>query len=435
MKRPLLAATLVLVGLGLGATLLRDQVPVSGAQTQTQTQSGTQTTGTSAGGQAVNEAAARLQNERNTIDIVGRYEPGLVYITTEQDVVEQDPMAMMFGGGGQTQVRQGVGSGFFVNAQGDILTNYHVVAGDGGSGAAARIRIRVMDREESVPARVIGLAPQYDLALIRAEGLPANLIRPIPLGNSDALKVGQKAVAMGAPFGLEFSVTEGIVSSTARQIPIGFSGSGSGEGITQKAIQTDAAINPGNSGGPLLDSTGRVIGINTQIYSPAGAASGTGQSAGVGFAIPINAAKNLLPRLQAANGGLVFAPRLGITPGLVVQAQGQAIPVGLSALSSEGKRELSLPENGLVVGEVTANSPAARAGLRGAQDAREFPGGQVALGGDVITRVDGEEVDALEDLQAALIDKQEGDTVSLTVVRAGQTRKVNVTLDDSSFSE
>ena len=431
------AVLLVLAGLGLGATVLRDQVPLGQAQTgQTQTAQSSQSQGQTAAGMAgtaaLNEDGAKLQNEANTVQVVGQYEPGLVFISTEQEVATQDPMAWMYGGDSGTQVQTGVGSGFFVNAQGDILTNYHVVGNESGQGAADRILIRVMNREEAVPAKVIGLAPQYDLALIRPEGLDAQYIRPIPLGDSDALKVGQKAIAMGAPFGLDFSVTEGIVSSTARQIPIGF-GAG-GAGITQKAIQTDAAINPGNSGGPLLDSGGRVIGINTQIISPGVQSGGTGQSAGVGFAIPINAAKNLLPRLQAANGGVVRAPVIGIAAGLVAQARGGQIPVGLSALTSSGKQQLELPETGLVVGEVSPDSPASRAGLRGGTRTEDFRGGQVALGGDVITGADGDPVDGIEDLQAALIDKKEGDTVALKVVRGGQTRDVTVTLDASAFA-
>ncbi|UQN06435.1 S1C family serine protease [Deinococcus sp. QL22] len=425
MKARLIGIALVFAGLGLGATLLKDQVPVGGASAPPAVT-------------APNEAAAKLQNELNTIDIVRRFEPGLVYISTEQDIASSDPFGWMFGGGTEeTQVQRGVGSGFFVNAQGDILTNYHVVAGEAGAGAADRIRIRVMGRTDTVLARVIGLAPQYDLALIRPEGLDASLIRPIPLGNSDTLQVGQKAVAMGAPFGLDFSVTEGIVSSTARQIPIGFSSGGSGEGITQKAIQTDAAINPGNSGGPLLDSTGRVIGINTQIYSPSGA-SGASQSAGVGFAIPINAAKNLLPRLQAAGGGVVLAPKLtGVTPGLVVQQRtaggARNVAVGLSMLSSEGKSTLNLPESGLVVGEVAPGTPAYLAGLRGGTETQAFRGGAIQLGGDVIVAAEGLPVDALEDLQAALIDKKQGDSVTLKVVNAGKTREVKVTLDAAAF--
>ncbi|GGL85760.1 serine protease [Deinococcus aerolatus] len=372
------------------------------------------------------EAGAMLQSEQNTIDVVSRFEPGLVYISTEQQVTAQDLFGMM---GGGAQVQQGVGSGFFVNDAGDILTNFHVVAGDGRG--ASRITVRLMNQEKSVEAKVIGLAPQYDLALIRAEGLDKALIRPIPLGDSDTLKVGQKAIAMGAPFGLAFSVSQGIVSSTARQIPIGFSGTG--EGITQKAIQTDAAINPGNSGGPLLNSAGEVIGINTQILSPAGQATGVGQSAGVGFAIPINAAKNLLPRLQAADGGVVTLPRIGIVVGLLVQGPQGALPVGLGLLSSQGKQQLKLPDTGLVVGQVQPGTPAARAGLRGGTSEQQFRGGVVSLGGDVITSADGQPVDALEDLQAALINKTQGDTVTLTVVRGSQQREVKVTLDAAAF--
>ncbi|OLV17597.1 S1C family serine protease [Deinococcus marmoris] len=376
------------------------------------------------------KAGARLQYEENTIDVVQRFEPGLVYISTEQQVAAQDPFGMM--GGGGSQVQQGVGSGFFVNDAGDILTNFHVVAGEGGgSGGASKISIRVMNQDKTVAAKVIGYAPQYDLALIRAEGLDKSLIRPIPLGNSDSLKVGQKAIAMGAPFGLDFSVSQGIVSSIARQIPIGFSGGG--EGITQKAIQTDAAINPGNSGGPLLNSAGEVIGINTQILSPSGQANGVGQSAGVGFAIPINAAKNLLPRLQAAKGGMVTLPRIGISVGLVVQGQRGQMAVGLGALTSQGKQQLKLPDTGLVVGQVQPGTPAAAAGLKGGTRTQEFRGGVISLGGDVIVAADGQPVDALEDLQAALINKKQGDTVDLTVLRGGQKQDVTVTLDASAF--
>ena len=278
---------------------------------------------------------------------------------------------------------------------------------------------------------MIGLAPQYDLALLRAHDLSPRDIRPIPLGDSDRLAVGQKTVAMGAPFGLEFSVSEGIVSATSRQIPIGFSTGG--EGITQRAIQTDAAINPGNSGGPLLGSDGRVIGINTQIYSPSGQA-GAAQSAGVGFAIPINTARNLLPRLQAASGGLVFAPRVGVQPGILVQGRSGVLALGLGMLDPQGKRAAGLPDTGLLIGGVAPGSPAARAGLQGGGAPQDFPGGgRIQLGGDVIVEAAGQPVDALEDLQAVLLDKKVGDQVALKVVRGGNTRDVTLTLDESAF--
>ena len=422
MKSRGMAILLVVVGLGLGATLLRDQVPVGDARVAHHP-SGVELVQAEAGG--------KLENERNTMQIVAKYEPGLVFISTEQDVTTQDPFAWMYGGSdSQTQVQRGVGSGFFVNRAGDILTNYHVVAGAAG-GAANRITIRVMGRSQSVTAKVIGMAPQYDLALIRPTGLDAKLIRPIPLGNSDALKAGQKTIAMGAPFGLDFSVSEGIVSSVARQIPIGF-GAG-GQGITQKAIQTDAAINPGNSGGPLLDSAGNVIGINTQIYSPSGQSAGVAQSAGVGFAIPVNVAKNLLPRLQAAQGRMISAPQLGIVPGLFAQTQRGEMPVGVSALSAAARQQWQLPENGILVGAVTPGLPAAKAGLRGGTQERQFRGGQVTLGGDVIVAVNGKAVDGLEDLQAVLIDRKQGDSVTLKVWNAGKTRDVKVTLDATAF--
>ncbi|WP_291423706.1 trypsin-like peptidase domain-containing protein [Deinococcus sp.] len=420
MKSKGIAVLLVLVGLGLGATLLRDQVPPSSA------------TVAGPGGEQLLKSGAggTLENERNTMRIVEQYEPGLVYISTEQQVTTQDPFAWM-NGGPQTQVQRGVGSGFFVNAAGDILTNFHVVAGETGAGAS-KISVRVMGSARTLPARIIGVAPQYDLALIRAAGMEKKYVKPLPLGNSDTLKAGQKTIAMGAPFGLDFSVSEGIVSSVSRQIPIGF-GSG-GEGISQKAIQTDAAINPGNSGGPLLDSGGNVIGINTQIISPGVQAGGVGQSAGVSFAIPVNVAKNLLPRLQKATGGMVLAPRLGIAAGLLAATQqGNAVPVGLSALTPEARRAWNLPDAGLLVGGVSAGLPAARSGLRGGQQVQQFRGGQITLGGDVITAVNGRPVDGLEDIQAVLIDRAVGDTVTLRLVRAGQARDVKVRLDESAF--
>ncbi len=429
-RTTLLVTAAVLAGLALGATVLRGQVPVADAQNVSATQpaKATQPVKTIQP-QPLNEPAARLQDEANTVDIVKRYEAGLVYISTEQ-TVQQDPFGMMMGGGSQRV--EGVGSGFFVNAAGDILTNYHVVRG------ADTIQIRLLGNKQTYTATVIGRAPQYDLALIRPSKLPANLVKPIPLGNSDALAVGQKAVAMGAPFGLDFSVTEGIVSATNRRIPIGFSTAGGQQGITQNAIQTDAAINPGNSGGPLLNSAGQVIGINTQILSPA-SSGGEGQNAGVGFAIPINTAKNLLTRLQQAGGKEVRAPIIGVTPGLLAlqntPAGPQPIPLGLGSLTGSARAQLGLPSRGLVIAKVSPNTPAARAGLVGGTSTKTFQGGQISLGGDIVTAVNGQSVDSLEDLQAGLIDRRVGDSVTLTLVRGGKTRQVKLTLDAAAFRQ
>ncbi|GAA4018688.1 trypsin-like peptidase domain-containing protein [Deinococcus rubellus] len=449
------------VGLGLGATVVHGALPgvvqpassasstlikteaAQNAQTQT-TQAAPPTQASAAApGDAtapISEVGAKLQNEANTISIVKQYEPGLVYVSTESPA-SPDPFSQRQGGG--NQIQGGVGSGFFVDESGDILTNFHVVTEDGQTFRAS-IKVRVQSQKDPVDAEIIGLAPQYDLALIRPKNIDKALIKPIPLGDSDALEVGQKTVAMGAPFGFDFSVSEGIISSASRQIPIGFSlaalggAGGNPEGITQKAIQTDAAINPGNSGGPLLDSTGRIIGINTQIISPAGAQSGVGQSAGVGFAIPINTAKNLLPRLRAAKGGIVLAPTIGIQSGLLAQqSDGRGgvvgVPVDIGQLTDQARAQFKLPASGLIIGVVTPGSPAAKAGLK-AGTPRQFQGGQIALGGDVIVSADGMPVSNSEDLQGTYISKKAGDTVKLEVENGGQTRTVNVVLDQSSFS-
>ena len=201
---------------------------------------------------------------------------------------------------------------------------------------AAQITIEIVDDRG---AKVVARAPDFDLALIRAEGLPQGAAKPIPLGDSAGLDVGLKAIAMGAPFGLDFSVSEGIISSLERTVPVGT------RGVSQNVIQTDAAINPGNSGGPLLNSAGQVIGVNTQILT-----GGIGQSAGVGFAIPVNTVKKLLPQLQAGTGGqnaVIRTPSLGI----------QFAPV--AALTDAERQEAGLPEQGALVAQVYPGSPAA----------------------------------------------------------------------------
>ncbi|KQR40983.1 S1C family serine protease [Deinococcus sp. Leaf326] len=385
---------------------------------------------------------ARTQSEANTVDVVKARQNGLVYISVTEKASGgaqahlRDQLERQFGfglpdglgdgtDGGSQGDRQatGTGSGFFVNPQGDIITNNHVVEG------ASDITIRLHGSKQTYKARVVARAPDYDLALIRAEGLPSGAVQPMPLGNSDQLDVGLKAVAMGAPFNLDFSVSEGIISSLERTVPVGT------KGVSQKVIQTDAAINPGNSGGPLLDSAGQVIGVNTQILT-----GGAGQSAGVGFAIPVNTVKTLLPKLQAGKGGVLQTPSLGIQF------------TDLSGLTSEQRAQAGLPATGALVQEVLPNSPAAAAGLRGGtsdgtglslngdagtgRGTSRSGGGQgdvLNTNGDVVTAIDGQPVTEGGDLQRAILGKQLGDSVRLTVRRGGQTREVTVNLKAFAF--
>jgi serine protease Do len=388
--------------------------------------------------QSYDGGRARTESEANTVNVVKARQGGLVYISVtekadaasnpqaqlRQRMQEQMPFGFPFGdgnspfgdgsdGGGTPQPQTGTGSGFFVDRQGDIITNNHVVDG------ASEITIRVHGDKTEYKAKVIARAPEFDLALIRPEGLPKNLIQPIPLGDSSKLDVGLKAVAMGAPFGLDFSVSEGIISSLERTAPVGL------QGIKQSLIQTDAAINPGNSGGPLLNSAGEVIGVNTQILT-----GGAGQSAGVGFAIPVNTVKKLLPRLQAGQGGVVEPPRIGIRF------------TDVSGLTDAQRKAAGLPESGALVQEVVPGSPAANARLQaGSNDSIKLTNpatGQtttVSTDGDLITAVDGQPITDDNSLQSAILGKSLGDSVRLTVKRGGQTREVTVNLSNVTFPE
>ena len=364
---------------------------------------------------------ARTESEANTVSVVKERQNGLVYISVTEDNSSspeaqlrqrlQEQFGQQFGlPGGSVPEATGTGSGFFVNSNGDIITNNHVVDG------ASEITIRLHGSRTTYKAKVIARAPDFDLALIRAEGLPQGAIQPMPLGNSDNLDVGLKAIAMGAPFDLDFSVSEGIISSLERKAAVGI------REIEQSVIQTDAAINPGNSGGPLLNSAGQVIGVNTQILT-----GGIGQSAGVGFAIPVNTVKNLLPQLQAGKGGqdaVLRTPSLGI--GFT----------DVSDLTGAERRAASLPETGALVGRVYPGSPADRAGLKGSTVTTGSGGAPTARNdGDVIVAVDGQPLTDASDLPRTIIGKQIGDDVKLTVRRAGKTRDVTVQLQAFDFPQ
>ncbi|MDD5590639.1 MAG: trypsin-like peptidase domain-containing protein [Dehalococcoidales bacterium] len=292
---------------------------------------------------------------------------------------------------------KGQGSGFFVDEEGHILTNYHVV--DGASSISVTLH-----SSETVDAQIIGTDSENDLALLKVDPININDISPLLLGDSDSVKPGQMAIALGSPYGLEGSITVGIISGLGRTM------AGTQTRSIPNMLQTDAAINPGNSGGPLLNSKGSVIGINTAIEA---------SSNNIGFAIPINNAKSLLPALL--QGGEVGTPWLGIS--------GTAIDQTLAS-----KLNLAT-DHGVYVVSVMPDSPAERAGLVPSGTDQGDP----TSGGDIITAIDGHEVTTVSDLLQYLNTRDIGEQVSLTVIRGDETIAVEVTLDewpqDVAFSQ
>jgi S1-C subfamily serine protease len=321
-----------------------------------------------------------LADEQATIDLFRRTSPSVVHITTL--AAQRDFFSLNV-----EQVPRGTGTGFVWDRQGHVVTNFHVI--QGGSGA----RVTLAD-QSSFDARLVGAFPDRDLAVLRIDA-PADKLPPIPLGSSRDLQVGQRVYAIGNPFGLDQTLTTGIVSALNREI----------ESFNSRTIrgvvQTDAAINPGNSGGPLLDSAGRLVGVNTQIASPSGA------SAGIGFAIPVDEVNRIVPRL--IRDGRVVRPALGVT----------AAPAGFA-------QALRLPD-GVAIVQLAPGGPAARAGLQPFRRARD---GGVQMG-DVVTAIDGEPVKTLDDILTLLEQRQPGDKVTLTLWRAGRARQEQVTLGTS----
>ena len=283
------------------------------------------------------------------------------------------------------------GSGFLISDDGRILTNNHVL----GQGRGP-IEVTLHDQSKH-PATVLARDPANDLGLIKIT--PRKKLLFLPLGDSDGVQVGQKVLAIGNPFGLEGTLTTGIVSSMGRSIR-----DENGQEL-EGMIQTDAAINPGNSGGPLLDSQGGVIGINTAIYGPGG-------NIGIGFAMPVNRAKALLSDFQP--GRSFQRPRLGVS---VVPVRG------------EFAEALDLPrEGGLLIQEVSPDSAAARAGLRGARRWAIVGNSEIGIGGDLITAIDGRTIDRNDAIARALSRKRAGDTIELSIYRGGRSQAVRVTL-------
>jgi S1-C subfamily serine protease len=326
---------------------------------------------------------ALATDEQNNIDVYKAVSPGVVYI--QSSTVVRDWTGFF------AQEREGAGSGSIIDAQGDILTNYHVIA------EAEKLTVS-FGGGKTYPARVVGKDPDTDLAVIRLLEQPKEPMTVVPLGDSDRLVVGQKVLAIGNPFGLDRTLTTGVISGLQRPIR-----AENGRQI-EGAIQTDASINPGNSGGPLLDSHGHMIGINSQIESPSGA------SAGVGFAIPVNIAKRIVPQL--VKNGAVSRPTLAVTMRNVADLGRQA--------------ELPVPD-GVLIWTVRQGGAGANAGLRGLSRTTD---GDVAIG-DIIVAIDGQKITTDDDVYRMLDKHQIGDTVNVEVIRNGRKATIPVKLTDA----
>ena len=320
------------------------------------------------------------EDETNTMEVFRKASPAVVYVTNtallRRGLFSLDIM----------EIPRGSGTGFIWDRNGLVVTNFHVIAG------AQKVTVTLQDRSEH-DAEVIGAAPEKDLAVLRIKNPPRNLTT-LPLGDSSELTVGRKVLAIGNPFGLDTTLTTGVVSALGREIQA------AGERRIRGVIQTDAAINPGNSGGPLLNSLGQLVGVNTAIYSPSGA------SAGIGFAIPVNTVKDVVPQLISY--GRVLRPIIGV-----------------ELASDQWVQRYRI--EGLPIVQVFPGLPAAEAGMIGAySNAR----GEIVLG-DIITRIDDRPVRTQEDYFTAIEARKPGDTIEIETQRDDRTRSYTVELVES----
>jgi S1-C subfamily serine protease len=319
-----------------------------------------------------------LEDERNTIEVFRRTSRSVVFVTNTALARDRFTLNVV-------EIPQGSGSGFVWDSKGHVVTNFHVVRG------GQAFTVTLADGKK-YPATLVGVEPFKDLSVLRIDA-PASSIVPLALGDSDHLVVGQKVLAIGNPFGFDQTLTTGIISALGREIK------SIADVTIQDVIQTDASINPGNSGGPLLDSAGRVIGLNTAIYSP------TGASAGIGFAVPVSAIQRVVPQL--IEHGKVTRAGLGVS--LVPESITQRWGI-----------------RGLVIRSVQAGSAAERAGLKGLRQDRW---GDIDLG-DVIVAVAGNEVSSYDDLYQVLDPLEPGDRVKVRVRYGDRERDVEVTLQE-----
>ena len=326
----------------------------------------------------VTERGDYLSDERNTINIFQRTSPSVVFISTTDTRI--NPWNRIV-----SEAPSGTGSGFIWDNKGHVVTNFHVIK----NSSSATVRL---SDQRTYPATLVGASPRHDLAVLKIN-IPIDRPDPVPIGTSKDLLVGQKVYAIGNPFGLDYTLTTGIISALGRSID-----SDAG-GRIENLVQTDAAINPGNSGGPLIDSAGRLIGINTAIFSP------SGSSSGIGFAIPVDNVNRVIPQLIAS--GRYTRPILGVQ---LDERYNNAL-----------KNRYNI--NGVVVLAVTKNSGADRAGLIGIKS-------QENLGslGDIIQEINGRQVNTVEDFFDVLDEYNVGDEVELTLLRGNAEVKVTVPL-------
>lgn len=322
------------------------------------------------------ERRFRIEDEQNTVDIFDNAGPGTVFVTQNQIVRDRYTMRA-------TEVPSGSGSGFIWDTDGHIVTNYHVI--DGSSHLTVTLY-----NQKTYPAKLVGGEPKKDIAVLKIDA-PTDELTPIPRPDDTyELAVGQKAIAIGNPFGLDHTITTGIISAMGR-VQLGYGG------VTiRDMIQTDASINPGNSGGPLLDSSGQLIGMNTMIFSKSGA------SAGIGFAVPFSTIKRVVPQI-------------------IRTGKAQQIGLGISILPDAIARRNGI--QGVIVRQVANNSPAARAGLRGVE--QNYRGTYI---GDVIVGIDDKKVTNYDTLYNALDTHQPGDTIQVKIRREGKIISLPVEL-------
>jgi S1-C subfamily serine protease len=326
---------------------------------------------------AVTPRGDLMEIEKSRIEVYKQTKPSVVHITSLANRTGPYHLNVQ-------QVPEGTGSGFIWDKQGHVVTNFHVIK----EADAARV---TLSDGSTYPATLVGGAPDKDLAVLRINAPSAKLV-PILIGTSGDLQVGQSVYAIGNPFGLDQTLTTGVVSALGREIESVKRGR-----AIRNAIQTDAAINPGNSGGPLLDSAGRLIGVNTAIYSP------SGSSAGIGFAIPVDEVNRVVPDL--IRHGKPVRPSLGVQ-------------VATDQLARQ------LGQKGVLIVNVQADSPAARAGLRGTVRTAD---GDIQLG-DVVVAIDGKKIAKVNDLFDTVEQHKLGDKITVTVLRDGQQQDVPVDL-------